>query len=284
MNPGSGKYRKGKKQGLEPTGIQAIDRLAALPTCAITDYIQAVSAYVRESRNLKAGPKKAGQIRLSNALGRALVGELEALLPQLQGAVVGERKVAGALRTVNADVSEIHELDGLRLAVELKPVNLAVGRAIWNRFGDLRTFAVNLHLKFPFAVIGGVLVIPTYEEIGTKEAVEAEVAEVAAEDAEIGEVQLGENALLKSGEDAASGGPAKRPTRHLIQRAVRRLVRAGGRKTEGDAAHLLEGIAVIAYDPGSGMIDPDLPPSGSGLRWEEFVKALVSAYESRFEG
>jgi hypothetical protein len=56
MNPGSGKHRKGKKQGLEPTGIEAIDRFAALPACAITDYIQAVSAYVRESRNLKAGP------------------------------------------------------------------------------------------------------------------------------------------------------------------------------------------------------------------------------------
>lgn len=68
---------------------------------------------------------------------------------------------------------EVHELDGLRLAVELKPINLAVGRAIWNRFGDIRTSAVNVHLRFPFAVVGGVLVVPTFEVIGTKEALKA---------------------------------------------------------------------------------------------------------------
>ena len=60
---------------------------------------------------------------------------------------------------MKADVSESNALDGLRLAIEIKPINVAVGRAIWNRFGDIRTFAVNLHLKFPFAVAGGVLVL-----------------------------------------------------------------------------------------------------------------------------
>jgi len=105
-------------------------------------------------------------------LGQALADQLRQRLPQFRHGIVGERKVSGALRTVNADVSEIHPIDGLRLAVELKPVNLAVGRAIWNRFGDIRTFAVNLHLKFPFCVVGGVLVIPTYEETGTREAFE----------------------------------------------------------------------------------------------------------------
>ena len=89
-----------------------------------------------------------------------------------------EQKVAGALRTTNPDVSETHHLDGLRVAVEINPINLAVGRAIWN-FGDIRTFSVNLHLKFAFSVIGGVLVIPTYEQTGTKEAAVAEVKEVA---------------------------------------------------------------------------------------------------------
>jgi len=162
--------RKRTREGPDPTGIDAIDRLAADPVCSIHDYISAVSAYVRESHRLAPGPKKAGQIRLSSALGRALVGDLRRKLPHLSEVIVGERKVAGALRTTNADVSEIHPLDGLRLAVELKPVNLAVGRAIWNRFGDLRTFAVNLHLKFPFAVVGGVLVIPTYEEAGSRDA------------------------------------------------------------------------------------------------------------------
>jgi hypothetical protein len=78
--------------------------------------------------------------------------------------------------------------------------------------------------------------------------------------------------------------PGQRSTRHLIERAVQRLIRAGGRKTEADAAHLLDGIAVIPYDPNTGTSEPDLPAPGSGLRWEEFVDAMAKAYEARFEG
>lgn len=272
-------HRRRVRDDPEPTGIDAIDRLAADPHCSIHDYIAAVSAYVRESHRLAAGPKKAGQIRLSSALGRALVADLRRRLPHMSDVVVGERKVAGALRTTKADVSEIHPLDGLRLAVELKPVNLAVGRAIWNRFGDLRTFAVNLHLKFPFAVVGGVLVIPTYEEVGSREAQEAEAVEERAAEEGVAVTEPAKPAIPEP-----SIVVAQKSTRHLIARAIQRLMRAGGRRSEADGAHLLEGIAVVAYDPGIGSIDPDLPPPGSGLRWDEFVEALSAAYEARFEG
>jgi hypothetical protein len=261
-----------QKKEPPPTGLPEIDRLGTLPACSIQDYITGVSAYVRQSNGLAAGPKKAGQIRLSYALSRALALELEGPLPHLGGRLVTEeQKVAGALRTTNADVSETHPLDGLRLAVALKPINLAVGRAIWNRFGDIRTFAVNLHLKFPFSVIGGVLVIPTYEKIGTKEAAAAEVKEVAEAE----------------GDEEASppppAPPGRKSTVHLIERAIERLIRAGGRKSEAEAAHLLEGIAVVVYDPDTATIHPDLPALGSGLRWKEFIEALVTAYKARFE-
>jgi len=181
------------------------------------------------------------QIRLSGALARVLVLELHGKIPSMH-AIAGEREVSGALRVVKADVSEAHELDGLRLAVEIKPVNLAVGRAIWNRFGDIRSFAVNIHLKFPFAVLGGVLAIPTSEE----------------------------------------GKAGQKSTIPVINRGVERLARAGGRRTEADAAHLLEGVAVVVYDPTSKILDPAIPPTGSGLRWDEFVDALAAAYHSRF--
>lgn len=277
----SGKSRKKRKE-LAPTGIEAIDRLAGLVPCTIQDYVAGVSAYVRESGNLAAGPKKAGQIRLSNALARALAGELAAGIPTLKGdrLKTEEQKVAGGLRVANADVSESHQLDGLRLAVELKPINLAIGRAIWNRFGDIRTFAVNIHLKFPFAVVGGVLVIPTYEETGTKEAKEAEQQEEVVARGDDGP-EPSENAAEPS---AAAVLPASRKsTVHLIGRAIDRLVRAGGRRSEAEAAHLLEGIAVVVYDPDTAEIQPDLPAPGSGLRWEEFVTALISSYRARFE-
>ncbi len=208
-------------------------------------------------------------------LGRALADQLRERVPQIKYIMVGERKVSGALRTVNADVSEIHPIDGLRLAIELKPVNLAVGRAIWNRFGDIRTFSVNLHLKFPFCVVGGVLVIPTYEEVGTKEASDAESTEAAIEEG----TEIDPQAIVTSD----STGIRRKDTRQLIGRAIARLVRAGGRKTEGDAAHLLEGIAVIAYGPDTGFLDAALPPPSSGLRWDEFIEGLAQSYEARFE-
>lgn len=278
---------KKSKKTPDPTGVPEIDRLATLAPCTIADYVAGVSAYVRQGSTLAAGPKKAGQIRLSNALARSLADELSTrLTPLKNNLATEERKVAGGLRTVNADVSESHHLDGLRLAVELKPINLAVGRALWNRFGDIRTFAVNIHLKFPFAVVGGVLVIPTYEETGTKAAKEAEKEEVIA--AEVGgEAEPPEHIESLDAEaepqQEQPAAPARKSTIHLIERAIARLIRAGGRHSEAEAHHLLEGIAVVVYDPDTGVIDPDLPKPGSGLRWNEFVESLIASYSARFE-
>jgi hypothetical protein len=232
----------GRSRPVTPTGLALVDGLANLAPPRIQDYVAAVSEYVRTSPGLNANTKKSAQIRLSYALGQALIGDLQARLERLE-ARAGEHKVAGALRVVNADVSEYHSLDGLRLAVEIKPVNLAVGRAVWNRFGDVRAFAVNIHLKFPFCVVGGVLVIPTYE-------------------------------LSPKG--------AKKSTMPLIQRTIGRLVRAGRRRNESEAAHLLEGIGVIVYDPDKGLMVEDVPSPKSELRWDSFVAQLAAAYDTRF--
>lgn len=90
----------------------------------------------------RLGKKKVAQIRLSNALANALLGELRASIPSLTPhAAAGEIWVTGALRSAQVDLVEFHPQDGLRLAVELKPVNLAAGRAIWNRSGDVRVTA-----------------------------------------------------------------------------------------------------------------------------------------------
>ena len=227
-----------------PTGIPTVDALSGNASPSIDEYIQAVSDYVLGSQELNPGQKKTAQIQLSAALARCLREELRAKVPSLD-AYAGERTVAGALREVQADVSKSDPLDGLRLAVELKPVNLAVGRAIWNRFGDIRTFAVNIHLKFPFAVVGGVLAIPTWEW----------------------------HQKL----------PGERvSTIHLVNRLVRRLQRTPLRDSEADAPHLLEAVSVIVYDPNTGQMHPDLPPVDSPLRWNEFVNRLADAYDLRF--
>lgn len=280
--------RKAAEKVDEPIGIEELDRVHGLQDVSLQDYINAVSAYVLGHRQIPKGRKKAAQIRLSNQLARALDGELKRRLPELKGVEVKETKVAGGLRTVNADLSQSDKLDGLRLAVEIKPVNLAVGRAIWNRFGDLRAFAVNIHLKFPFCIVGGVLVIPTVEETGTTESKEAEKVEevLATEEGADAVQELKAEADVRSDPTAPESSESAiqyKDTRHLIRLAIRRLVRARGRKTEADAAHQLEAIAVIVYDPRTATIDSELPASETGLTWRNFVEELALNYEARFE-
>jgi hypothetical protein len=216
-----------------------------MPDPTVEHYVAAVSEYVRLSPMMTAGAAKTAQIALSHGLARAVVSALKRTPPNIE-AFAGERNVAGALRVARADVSEAHELDGLRLAVEIKPINLAVGRAIWNRFGDIRAFAVNVHLKFPFAIVGGILVLPTWER--------------------------------KQADDEHHTS-----TLHLIERLVRRLQRTRFRESEADAAHLLEAVAVLVYDPDTSTLDENLPPPGSGLRWEEYIETISALYEVRFE-
>lgn len=229
------------------TGLPLVDGLTDLTRPTIEDYCAAAAEYIREASHLTDGQAKTSQTRLSKGLAVVTLMDLRARLDApLPTAFAGERDVGGGLRTVQADVSEMTATDGLTLAVELKPVHLAVGRAIWNRFGDIRTFAVNIHLKFPFAVVGGVMTLPTSER-------------------------------LVSGHD-----DRWKDTAHLVNRAVARFARAGSRLTEGDAAHLLEGIAVVVFDHTTGEIRPEVPPVGSGVRWPEFVNALATAYDARF--
>ena len=40
---------------------------------------------------------------------------------------------------------------------------------------------------------------------------------------------------------------------------------------------------MIIYDPDTATLDPNLPPVGSGLRWDEFVETIAATYELHFE-
>ncbi len=288
-----------KAKELKPTdtGLAKVDALSVKVTPTVEEYIQAVSEYILEASTLARGRPKQAQIALSAGLGRALAGALVAKVSRIKPHA-GELNVAGALRVARADVSEAHPLDGLRLAVEIKPVNLAVGRALWNRFGDVRAFAVNIHLKFPFAVVGGVLAVPTWEWAKVSKtmaaAAESESEQVDAVDAEALALPAEENNDEDVDEDHEAGDLAsaaaegegalhKKPTDALIDRLVRRLRRTRLRETEADAAHLLEAIAVLVYNPDTGRIDAEMPPKGSGLRWEEFVETMAELYDVRFE-
>lgn len=235
-----------KGQG-SSSGLPLCDALAGTNRPHLTDYCAAAAEYIRVASTSTASQQKIAQVQLSHALAVITLADLrERLGLPMPLAVAGERQVGGGLRAVQADVSEMTPTDGLTLAIEIKPVHLAIGRAVWNRFGDIRTFAVNIHLKVPFAVIGGIMTLPTEER-------------------------------LKSGDDERW-----KSTAGLIARAADRFSRAGSRRTEAEAAHLLEGIAVVAFDHRTGQVDPAIPPPGKGLRWDEFMEAIATAYAARF--
>jgi hypothetical protein len=166
-------------------------------------------------------------------------------------------------------------LDGLRIAAEIKPVNLAVGRAVWNRFGDIRAFAVNIHLKFPFAIVAGVIALPTWE---WKQGKATSPEHLATSDSEAEPV---EDDL--DGEIVPASPGSRTSTLHIIDRLVRRLQRTRTRQTEADPPHLLEAVAVIAYDPDTASVLEDVPAVGSGLRWNEVIDTIAELYELRFE-
>lgn len=249
--------------------VPELDRVIALGQPTIEDYVKAASAYVLEGRRLpvrrtaESESAKAAQTALSRVFGRVLALELQQRhrafieeelgpgvfeLPANQRAHLlspeeGETRVAGGLRTAQSDVTEVHHLDGVRLAVEIKPTYRAIGRAIWNRYGDVRAFAVNIHLKFPFAVVGGIQVLPTID-------IEDDGTQV--------------------------------DTRNYLERAARRLARIRPRETEADANHLLEAFGLLAFDPLAAELDSAIPPADSPLQWNAFVDGLVRAYDVRF--
>ena len=244
--------------------------MIALERPTLVNYIEASSAYVRDGRqlptkgNATSESAKAAQAALSKVLGRVIASELrdrhrQFIIDELGAAafspaprqkpphvldpVPAETKVAGGLRTAQSDVTEAHILDGVRLAIELKPSYRAVGRAIWNRYGDVRAFAVNIHLKFPFAVVGGVQVLPTI--------------------------------------DVEEDG-SQTDTSNYLNRAARRLSRIRSRETEADADHLLEAFGLVVFDPLAGKLSSSIPGTDSPLHWENFLTALVRSYDTRF--
>lgn len=236
----------GAKSERAMPGLPLVTLFDANEAPTVGDYTAASAEYVRAASDLSASEAKTAQLALSKGLSRVLTSDLQSTGVPFMDLYAGEREVGGGLRNVKADVSEMTMRDGLTLAVEIKPVHLAVGRAIWNRVGDIRTFALNIHLKFPFAVVGGVLTIPTSER-------------------------------KTSGSDLEW-----KSTIPAVQKAIKKFTGSGERRNEHDATHLLEGAAVVVFDIETGECCQDLPGVDSELGWDRYVERLASVYDLRF--
>jgi hypothetical protein len=86
----------------------------------------------------------------------------KALLPKHPDAVeVGPVRVVGGIRPQNYDVG--YRPDGVRFAFDSKTLNdtKSVGKNFQNMVNDLGTEATTVHSRFPFAVVGFMVVIPS---------------------------------------------------------------------------------------------------------------------------
>jgi hypothetical protein len=62
------------------------------------------------------------------------------------------------------------------------------------------------------------------------------------------------------------------------------LTRLGGRELVSEPPHRAEALSVIAWDPATGLIDPNVPDPSSPLRYERFSDDLYRIYHARFQG
>lgn len=73
----------------------------------------------------------------------------------------GERAFQGGLGPKKVDVSYANEQHGLLLAVSVKTISFApFGKNLKNRFADLCTEAITLHMRFPYSVVYGLFAFP----------------------------------------------------------------------------------------------------------------------------
>jgi len=83
------------------------------------------------------------------------------LLPKASDAVeVGPVRVIGGIRPQNYDVG--YRPDGIRFAFDSKTLNdtKSVGKNFQNMVNDLGTEATTVHTRFPYAVVGFMVIIP----------------------------------------------------------------------------------------------------------------------------
>ncbi len=81
------------------------------------------------------------------------------------GRLGAERRLAGGIGAKRVDVSWATEQSGLLLGLSIKSINFRDGRSgnfqknLTNRRGDLLFESVTLHRRFPYAVLGGFLIL-----------------------------------------------------------------------------------------------------------------------------
>ena len=122
---------------------------------SILDAVSAAGRY--PDRDANQSEKKRYAERLSNALAPEIAQALRDLnVPNVKPLPdqPGEKAFQGGLGPKRVDVTYSDEQHGLLLAVSIKSITAPpFGKNLKNRFGDLCTEAITLHMRFPYSVV-----------------------------------------------------------------------------------------------------------------------------------
>src|SRR5260221_7279968 len=150
--------------------------LASMPSIAIdqADLLRFGNTWINNGERLsRTPPQSSGELGklFDTAVGKALATMLggipivspnsNSLTPPLSDCVeVGPVRVIGGVRPQNFDVG--YRPDGVRFAFDSKTLNdnKSIGKNWQNMINDLATEATPVHSRFPYAVVGFMVIYP----------------------------------------------------------------------------------------------------------------------------
>ena len=208
-------------------------------------------AGVRPPDTAPQSQKKRYSELLSHHLAEEVAASLRAVgLPDvkpLRGGP-GEKAFQGGLGPKKVDVSYADERHGLLLAVSIKSINFApFGKNLKNRFSDLCTEAITLHMRFPYSVVCALFAFPDAADADTNE-----------------------------------GGRSQ----STFQRATKLLGAVSGRREYTDPGEKFENVAMMLFRPCSDSgAPPEVhlfhAETGEEIAEGEYFEMLLEIYNSR---
>lgn len=157
--------------------------------------------------------KKAYSERLSHALAEEIADGLRTIgFPDVKPHrnMPGEKEFHGGLGSKKVDVSYSDERHGLIQAVSVKSICFSpFGKNLKNRFGDLCTEAITLHMRFPYATVCMLFAFP----------------------------------------EAADKDTTPKRVRSTFRRAARLFSTVSGRRDYTDAGEKFENVTLLRFKP-----------------------------------
>ncbi len=214
----------------------------------ILDAVIAAGQYPRP--DAPQAEKKRYAERLSHALAPVLAASLRALgLPDVKPhhGQPGEKAFQGGLGPKRVDVSYSDEQHGLLLAVSIKSITAPpFGKNLKNRFGDLCTEAITLHMRFPYSVVCCLFAFPHEADL-----------------------------------DMTAGRPVS-----TFQRAMKLMSTLSGRDQYTGPGEKFERVTMMLFKPVTeGLETPWVrlfdAETGSEISEDQYLRSLISVFNDR---